>query len=226
MPEKKKISPYPDKKDSVNENADNISNDVVEPKNSPRPPQKNSIYLEIIIDGTYSVSTIYSFVYSRLIGEANELKKIDADIFIKTVVVYDKNDLRNLGDFGDIDKFKNDLLSVEFHGGSYDGFEPCLNDALAAAAYELENIDGAGWKGIMLITDSMPGINRKPDISINDNMCDFALLFVNDPKNDSQFIEMNGMSIRDIREFLGSSEKKVLYSEIDRKIKSTEKNIW
>lgn len=226
MPEKKKISPYPYKKDSVNENADNTFDDVVEPKSSSKPPQKNGIYLEMIIDGTYSMSMIYSFLYNRLTGEVNELKKINVDIFVKTVVAYDKNDIRNMGNFGSMDKFKSDLLSIEFHGGSYDGFEPCLNDAIVTAVDDLANIENADLKGIILVTDSMPGTGVKSVVSIKDTVCDFALLFVNKPANDEQFVDLNGVSTRDIRDFLGSSEKKVLYSEIDRKIKSMEKNIW
>lgn len=225
MPEKKKISPYPYKKDRVNEKADSID-DVIEPKSSPKPSKKNSVYLEIIIDGTYSMSKIYPFLYIRLIGEANEMKKVNVDIFIKTIIAYDRNDIRNMGNFGDTEKFKKDLLSIEFHGGSYDGFEPCLNDAIVTAVDDLGNIENADLKGIMLVTDSMPGTGVKPSVSMKDNMCDFALLFVNEPANDEQFIDLNGVSTRDIRDFLGSSEKKVLYSEIDRKIKSMEKNIW
>ena len=225
--ERKKISPYPDKKDSLNENIDIIfDDDVVEPTNSPEQLKKQSVYLEIIIDGTYSMSKIYSFLYDRLIGEVNELKKINADIFIKTIVVYDKNNIRNMGNFGNVDKFKNDLLSIEFCGGSYDGFEPCLNDALVATANELENIENADLKGILLVTDSMPGTSQKPDYNISNSMCDFAILFVNEPDKDDQFIDLNGVSIRDIRNFLGRSKEKVLYTEIDRKIKLMEKNIW
>lgn len=169
--------------------------------------QKRKVYLEIIIDGTYSMSVIYSFLYNRLIGEVNELKKINADIFIKTVVAYDKNDIRNMGNFRNANQFKKDLLSIEFYGGSYDGFEPCLNDAIGTAVYDLEDIENADLKGIMLVTDSMPGMNGKLDISVDD-VCDFAILFVNEPENDEQFIDLKRASMRDIRDFLGNSEKK------------------
>lgn len=219
----KRISPSPYNKNSVNTNI-NDNNDTVKLKSTPKQPKKHKVYLEIIIDGTYSMSVIYSFLYNRLIGEVNELKKINADIFIKTVVAYDKNDIRNMGDFGSTAKFKKDLLSIEFHGGSYDGFEPCLNDAIGTAVYDLENIGNADLKGLMLVTDSMPGMNGKLDIDVED-MCDFEILFVNEPKNHEQFIDLKRASMRNIRDFLGNSEKKVLYAEIDGKIKSMENDI-
>ena len=37
-------------------------------------------------------------------------------------------------------------MSIEFYGGSYDGFEPCLNDAIGTAVYDLEDIENADLK--------------------------------------------------------------------------------
>ena len=76
------------------------------------------------------------------------------------------------------------------------------------------------------MTDSMPGESRNPAYPAGDNMCDFALLFVGEPGQDGQFIGINGESTRDIRAFLGNDGEKILYSEIDRKLKAMERDIW
>ena len=219
MSENKKLKPYNDdtkvKEERCPNNPPHQTEDVILPKIS----QKNGkikVFLDVIIDGTSSMETIYPFVYNHLCNEAENLKELDdTEISIKTIVVYD-NKSQNMGKHGTIDKFKKDLLSVTICGGSENGYEPYLNNALAETVAEIQDEKDADIKCIVLITDSMPGSSEKPEIKFDENSCDLVCLIVNNPQSIDEFIYLNNMNARDIRSFLMSSDYKLLYTEIKK----------
>ena len=217
MNKDKKLTPYTQKTvDLTEKNLENILHkidDVILPDPAEK-SSKSKVFLNVIIDGTYSMESIYAFVYSRLHSEAEELKKLNREVLIKTIVMHDST-IQNMGEYGNIEKFQKDILAIEIYGGSNDGFEPYLNNALAETAVDLQDISDNDIKFILLITDSMPGADLKTETTFDENICNKVILAVNDPDSASnEFVYMNNMTIVNIRDFLMSKENNLLYKEI------------
>lgn len=225
------ISPYPEKMRKNYEEKEVISSVKINKTDSIIPPEminpnnkKYRIFISFILDHTYSMSVIYPALYYRICNEINDLKKIGADIYLKLILV-DDNGCSTSGYISNTDIFFNDtLLDIQFFGGNNDGYEMYLNKALENALNDTERLYDDDIKCIVMMTDSNASKENIPEGSFSDIPVDLVYLFVSDP-DENNFIDVNNMSIRNLRDFLDSRET-ILYMDIMNIIKYMEKKVW
>lgn len=137
--------------------------DYIRPGSS-QPDAHKYVYIQVVIDGTYSFSTLFAAVYRTLEHFTEHLKREirkyeGVRFFFGGMVIGDSTSQIAFkeGEFTeDLDEFLNGIRKIEFTGGSDSGYEN-INDAIESAVRSLENNSpGRANRGLLVFTDSRP----------------------------------------------------------------------
>lgn len=161
--------------------------------------EKRQIYVNIVIDGSYSFSTIYRTVYRGIQSLIHEVAEVARQYGRKdvcwglTIVYQQPINVRFGGNVGyytkDTREFLAALRSVIFMGGSFDGREN-INEAMESAIRSLEKeSQPQDSRGVLLFTDSMPKETGPEFRNLEDcpnNGLRFAIGYLYDCKYDAR----------------------------------------
>ena len=202
------VYPYPKDEHTEEENtkeivSNSIYDDLIIPSLAIK-DEKSVIYIAFIIDSTYSMSKIYNILYRRLCEEIDELKKLEADVFIKISLSGGEGYLEYTEFENDAEKLKEKLLNFEFKGGSDSGYEEYLNVSLINAINKMDKVNNASIKGV---------------IDLDSAYIDFVNIYAGEPQTDN-FISLKNKEITKIQEFLSDSNKGLIHEMIKNKMQS------
>ena len=217
------VYPYPKDEHTEEENtkeivSKSIYDDLIIPSLAIK-DEKSVIYIAFIIDSTYYMSKIYNILYRRLCEEIDELKKLEADVFIKISLSGGEGYLEYTEFENDAEKLKEKLLNFEFKGGSDSGYEEYLNVSLINAINKMDKVNNASIKGVILLTDSAAKENSIPDFDLDSAYIDFVNIYAGEPQTDN-FISLKNKEITKIQEFLSDSNKGLIHEMIKNKMQS------
>ena len=151
--------------------------------------------------------------------EIDELKKLEADVFIKISLSGGEGYLEYTEFENDAEKLKEKLLNFEFKGGSDSGYEEYLNVSLINAINKMDKVNNASIKGVILLTDSAAKENSIPDFDLDSAYIDFVNIYAGEPQTDN-FISLKNKEITKIQEFLSDSNKGLIHEMIKNKMQS------
>ena len=124
-------------------------------------PVRQTKWMEFNLDTTYSFSTIYPRVYDYLTHLISRLEEEPSCDFRYGLTVFQGGEIRSV-DFQDgaftksAEEFKKELERLDFSGGSQDGCEEIMLDALAQSLEKLEGAEEQDDKCLLMFTDSIP----------------------------------------------------------------------
>lgn len=133
-------------------------------QDSRQPDIHKYVYIQIVIDGTYSFSTLFAAVYRTLEHFTEHLKREirkyeGVHFFFGGMVIGDTTSqitFREEEFTENPDEFLNGIRKIEFTGGSDSGYEN-INDAIENAVRSLENNSPKrANRGLLMFTDSRP----------------------------------------------------------------------
>ncbi len=142
----------------------NVRRGPAKPEPGPFPGGDNDIFLEYVVDGTYSFSTVFPAVYRAIKVSVEKMQKACKTyqgIRIKYGLTVIHDNIHTVRFDGkpfteDGNRFLGGLEDIKFSGGSADGKEK-INEAVEAGIRVLENESHPlAGRGLLLFTDSMP----------------------------------------------------------------------